>query len=277
MKPGIYEAAVLSNQAYHSADGVSNSGLKLIGQKSPLHFWGQYLAENRPPRKETNAMLIGTAIHAAALEPDKFADEYVVADFKARNSAGFKSWAAQQTKNIILAADYENVLSMRSALYGHPVAASLLSDARAFELSFAAKDPETSLLCKARADLLTNSNWLVDLKKCQDASDIGCAKSIFNYGYYHQDAFYSDVWEWASGSPPAGFAFIFIEEVFPHAISVIVLSDSDRARGRLEYRKNLEIYASCIDSGVWPGYGDSARELNLAPWQRRKIDENLEG
>src|SRR5690606_39465824 len=62
----------MSNEEYHSLpDSISKSGLDLIA-RSPAHY--RY-AERREP---TRAMVIGTAIHAAILEPDVFATEYLL-------------------------------------------------------------------------------------------------------------------------------------------------------------------------------------------------------
>lgn len=290
MDPGFYTAEELSNEEYHRGPGVSNSGLKLIGSKTPAHYYAQYRDPNAPERKAGRPQMIGTAIHAAALEPDKFDAEYVVAEeFIARNAKGFKAWASEQRRHILMPAEYGDVIGMRKSLHAHPIAGNLLADAQEFEYSAYAEDPETGILCRVRLDLLTQSGWIVDLKKCQDASPEGAAKAIANYGYYHQAAFYLDVWTMATGGDaPMGFAFIFVEEQYPHAVGVYVLSDGhdeagnydplrdDIGRGRKEYRRNLSIYAHCERNDYWPGYAPRAVELELPYWQRRKIDEKLE-
>src|SRR5690554_8185442 len=62
----------MSNEEYHDLpDSISKSGLDLI-VRSPAHY---RFAEHREP---TRAMVIGTAIHAAILEPDVFATEYLL-------------------------------------------------------------------------------------------------------------------------------------------------------------------------------------------------------
>lgn len=275
MQPGFYPADQLSNEAYHSGPGVSNSGLKLIGDKTPFHFWGRYLAPGRKHFQSTAAMFVGTAFHAASLEPDKFEAEYVVANFKDRRATGYKAWAEDQTKHILMASEMSNVLGMRRSLFADPVAGGLLRGGGQFEFSAYAEDPETGLLLRARADFMSDSGWIVDLKKCQDASDAGCRKAIASYGYWQQDPFYLDVFELAGGEPPRGFAFVFVEEEFPHAVNVVYLSEDDRRRGRLTYRDNLELYADCLERNEWPAYGTQATEIELSVWDRRRIDEKL--
>lgn len=270
MTPGFYTAAELSNAAYHAGPGISNSGLKIIGDKTPAHFNARSAWATSRPK------FIGTALHAAALEPAKFDAEYVIAEgFAARNATGYKAWARAQTKLILMESEHSNVLGMRAAIHSHPTAAALMADAFEFEYSAYTHDPETGVLVRMRMDLMTEGGWIVDVKKCQDASPAGAGKSIENYGYYHQDAFYTDCIEWACGEPPAGFAFVFVEEQPPHCVGVYLLSYEDRQRGRELYRRNLRIYARCLERNEWPAYSPDAEVIELSRWGRSKIDSLL--
>ena len=64
--------ANMPNDAYHSyPEGISSTGLKAV-LRSPAHY--KFQAARTPSR----AMEIGTAIHTALLEPDRFAADYVL-------------------------------------------------------------------------------------------------------------------------------------------------------------------------------------------------------
>ena len=272
MDPGFYTAVELPADRYHSGPGVSNSGLKLIGDKTPLHFWARYLDPKRQPEPSSQPMFIGTAIHAAVLEPDVYRQTYIEAPFEKRNSAGYKAWAKEQDRLILMPDEAANVAGMRNAVFHHPTAARLLADAIEYEFSCYERDPVTGVLCRIRMDIFTKAGWIVDVKKTQDASKAAVARTIGKFGYHHQDAFYGDVLHWASGMPPAGFAFIFVEELPPHAVGVYVLEPEDRDRGRRMYRRNLNTYARCLERNEWPGYGDDAQFVGLTGWARREID-----
>lgn len=69
--PGVYDD--LSNADYHGGPGISKSGLDLI-EKAPSTY--RYAMDNSAEREETAAMRIGTAVHAAILEPELFATDY---------------------------------------------------------------------------------------------------------------------------------------------------------------------------------------------------------
>jgi len=312
---GFYTAEELSNDNYHSGPGVSNSGLKLIGDRTPAHFKARYI--DRTARdSSTRAKFIGTAIHAAALEPGRFAEAYaeplvlppgalVTADdmkpiLKAAGEkiSGSKSELIERVlaikpdaviadvikaeyqranagKLILSADEFAKVEGMRKALHSHPEAAALLADAFEFEYSAYAIDPATGLLVRMRMDLMTEGGWMADLKKCQDASAAGAAQAMANYGYYHQDAFYTDVFRWAAGEDPAGMKFIFVEEEPPHAVAVYTLHEDDRQRGRDQYRRNLDLYARCLERDEWPAYSERAEVVELPRWKRAQIDSQI--
>lgn len=265
MKPGFYPSTAMTNEQYHSGPGISVSGLKRL-QQSPAHYKAGF-------NDSSQSMFIGTAIHAAALEPDVFDQQYVVAEgFERKNQAGYKAWAADQDRLILMPHEYENVIGMREALHAHPVVGPMLRGA-VCELSCYANDPITGELCRVRFDMLAADGWILDLKKCQDARPDAVARSIASYGYHMQNAFYMDVPEWL-GHPPEGFAFIFIEEQAPHGIGFYVLDERDIERGRREYRRLLNQYHHCRENDYWPCYDNQPQVIELPRWKRNEIDFN---
>lgn len=64
----------MTNEEYHAAPGLSNSGLKHLAV-SPLRYWHRCINPNR--EKETTPFLdFGQALHTAILEPDEFEERY---------------------------------------------------------------------------------------------------------------------------------------------------------------------------------------------------------
>lgn len=272
IQPGIYTAATLPNAAYHAAPGISNSGLKLIADKSPKHYWAKYLSPKRQQSSGSRAQFVGTAIHAATLEPELFHTQYVVNPYDDRRGNRYRDLVRDNAgKAIISQAEFDAIQGMHEALYCHPMAGSLLRSVAHTELSMFVVDPDTGMLMKSRPDLVTHSGIVVDLKKTQDASPDGFSRACFNYGYFQQDAFYSDVYEIATGQPPAAFVFIAVEEEYPHAVGVYCLDAADRQRGRLQYRRALELYAECVSTNRWPSYSDKIENLALPEWARARM------
>lgn len=275
MEPGVYAASELPNEAYHRGPGVSNSGLKLIGDRSPFHYWAQYLNPDRPDDDGVGGgAFLGTAIHAATLEPALFAQQYIVNPYDDRRGNKYKDLLDDHPGKTVLSKDeHRMVLGMHRALYAHPKASALLLDAEAFEESTYVKDPHTGMLLRIRTDLRTRSNIIVDLKKTQDASRDGFRRSVERYGYDHQDAFYTDVFAMAHyGELPRAFVFIAVEEKYPHAVGVYCLDERDRENGRIQWRRNLDTYAHCMATGKWPSYSEQVEALELSRWHRQRFD-----
>ena len=96
-------AMIITNEEYHADPAVSASHLHMVA-KSPYHYWSRYLNPDRQPVKPTAAMLFGTLVHTAVLEPDELRNRYDLAPDR-RIKAGKE-----------LAADMEPVASRPSAL-----------------------------------------------------------------------------------------------------------------------------------------------------------------
>lgn len=276
LTPGFYKAEDLSNEEYHAANGLSSSGVRKL-LKSPYEYYAWYLAENRPKSEPTPAMALGTALHAAMLEPDVFAEQYVVCPHADKRRKEYKEWAAKESEGknrlVVSAKENEDIKAMRESMGTHPIAASLLSKATDFELSAACE--WEGVLLKARYDIVTSTAWLVDLKTCQDSSEDAARASIEKYGYYIQDAFYRKVMELTTGEPVAGFAFVFVESSYPFQVGVYTLDAEHEQLGWKLCEKAIGRYKRSMETGEWPSYRTQARELSLSEWRIRKIEEEL--
>ena len=264
----------MPNEVYHSMPGISKTGLDLI-DRSPAHF------RYREPREPTRAMAIGTAIHTALLEPQRFATEYLLLrDITDRRSSVYKEAIKHRDPELVLTGtEADRVAGMQESVYSQPKARAYLEAVGHRELSAFAKDPETGVLCRARFDLLTDDGRVLDIKKTQDARPIPFGRSVANYRYYVQDAFYSDVFEWATGQRLESFKFLAVEEKMPHAALIYELDDEAKAHGRKCYRENLNLYAQCVEADEWPGYVQEFEHLSLPSWMMAEIemenDENF--
>lgn len=266
MKPGIKKN--LSNDEYHSSDGISKSGLDLIAQ-SPLHYWARYLDPERQPKEPTPALRLGTAIHAAVLEPEKFASDFVVApDVDKRTTEGKARWAdfvmAAAGKTIISSADFDKCRRIAQQVRQHPTA-QMLFDSGVAEQSAFWVDQETGVLCKCRPDWLTKQ-VVVDLKSATDASPQVFQRSAYAYRYHVQAAWYLDGLAAATGKQRDVFVFAAFEKEPPFACAFYYADQAMIEAGRREYRRLLQIYADSLNSGRWNGYPIELQALTLPGW-----------
>ena len=267
------EKQEMSNDAYHAeTDYIGKSGLDLI-RRSPLHFWERYLNPNRVREPETPAQIFGSLVHCAVLEAHKLETRYasIPEDMNKRTTAWKDFQAEHVGKKLVSVEMYAQALAIREAVFAHPYAANLLSVGVA-EKSMWANDPVTGVRVKSKPDFHnTKLDFLVDLKTTLDAGEERFARDSFNYRYHVQDAFYTDVADWA-GVPIKGFAFIAVEKEPPYAVSVYVLDDDSRELGRLTYREDLNTYAKCYSAQKWHGYHENnVTSLRLPNWAFRKI------
>jgi len=172
---------------------------------------------------ESEAFLVGSAFHAMMLEPEQYRKLYAFEpDVDRRTKAG-KEYIAEwrgQNKDVPhhLPGKYENMLiNMQESLSDHPVYNQLIKDSgereviKLFELEGAK--------CKAKVDYYdVEDNYIVDIKTCKhlDVEDI--AKSIRDYKYGIQAAFYLD------GLKAHKFYFVFIEKKAPYDAVVVEYS-----------------------------------------------------
>jgi exodeoxyribonuclease VIII len=269
------------NAVYHAdTRRIGKSGLDLIA-KSPAHYYAKYLDPNRVWEAQTPTFLIGSAVHAAILEPDEFKKRYAVEPtINKRTNDGktayaeLMAYAAANRINYLDAETYASCEKMRDAVHAHPAASVLLSDGQAetrldWQREIITEDGEIrEVLLKAKPDWLSHNDFIVDVKTTEDASPQGFGKSVWNYRYHVQDAFYMDAYEHFYGGPARGFIFIAVEKKPPYAVALYFLPNEVRERGRNTYERNLRTYLKCLETGEWPAYGTEVMELQLPNWAK---------
>lgn len=261
----------MPNEVYHSILAMSAGGLKRMRQ-SPAHFYGLQMDAERPVSEPTPAMLNGTLVHTATLEPDTLEYRYIVRppDIDGRTTAG-KAWmaaAASSGKAIVTAEQMTAAQRQSTAIRSLPDVSALLSDGYAESSAFWV-DKITGELCKCRPDWVSPAGdgvVMVDVKTCQDASPAGFGKAIWNWCYHLQAAWYADGFEHATGTRVHGFVFAAVESAWPHAAAAYMLSDDVLDAARRENRRLLDLYAECRRTGNWPGYQAGVQLIELPKW-----------
>lgn len=77
----------LTNAQHHSMRMLSASQIKHYVKSSPFNFYKKYILKDLPPQKFNKAFVLGTLIHLAILEPEKFDKFVVVCDLDQRTNA----------------------------------------------------------------------------------------------------------------------------------------------------------------------------------------------
>lgn len=263
-----YMCLDLPDTAYFADPAINCSGLKIIAQKTPLHF----KSKQEEPREETPALIIGSAVHCLTLEPDLFNVRYVIAPkIDKRTKAGKEQWAdLEATGRIVLSEDdAEKILRIADAVRTHKTASKLITNGFA-EVSIFTEINGVPAKCKC--DYLRANVAIIDLKTTEDASKNGFMKSVIKYGYHQQAAWYLDCLE-SYGSPVDAFVFIAVEKTAPYAVGIYELDADTVQLGRELNERALRVYQDCLQTNVWQGYSEQIELLNAPSWAYKESIE----
>lgn len=171
---------------------------------------------------------------------------------------------------------WDQVHAMRDAIMLHPAASALLKSDGVAEASAYWTDEATGELCRFRPDFWRADGVIADLKTTDDASPEGFAKSVYNWRYHVQAAYYTDGAQVVTQQQPKAFLFIAVEKKPPYAVGVYVLDNTSVEIGRAEYKADLARYAECKRTGQWAGYGDKIQQIELPGYALNKGAKLLE-
>jgi hypothetical protein len=97
-------------------------------------------------------------------------------------------------------------------------------------------------------------------------------------GYLAQFAWYSDVYESATGEKAPPFKAAPIEKRAPHDLCVVRLSDDDIQYGRDVYNGWLDLYVDCMSRDSWPGVsGEEDAEVSFVMPRQYVANDEPEG
>jgi len=257
IKPGYYTD--LPNEQYHAGPGISKSQLDLIHKSPSLLQWSKQAPEDE---EKKTALNVGDAVHALLLEPHRFREEYAIGpkDAPRNTKAGKAKWeefeaGLKEGQTVLTAEEGRKVELIYGSVMAHPNARWLIEEKGDAEASIYWTDPETGLLCRCRPDkLLKDHGWIVDVKTTADMSKFN--RSVWDYRYHVQDAFYSEGYRQHFGQEPNGFLFLVVStsiECGKYPVRLFQLDMEARARGYETMRSDLATLAVCEQSGNFPG------------------------
>ena len=250
----------MPNSVYHGlTDWLSNSALQLF-MRSPAHLYCS------KPRTSTRFMEIGTAIHAAILEPELFASEYMLLpDVADRRASAYKDAVKHYgSDRVLVSSEIDNVVGMQQAAGMNTDWLAVRDIGGHAELSFFGMHRPTGTPVKCRFDWLSDDWRAVDLKKTQDVRVDALQSSVLNYNYHHQQAFYSMVFESVTGRPLQSFRFFFIEQESPHSNIMVTLCDETMGLAHTDLGAAMDAFEACDNHA--DGIHQPATIIGLPEW-----------
>lgn len=266
-KPGIYSG--LPESEYRKAPGVNISSLKAL-RRSPAHYKHALTEEDQ----ESSALVVGTLVHQARLEPQNLS--YVVrpAEFTDWRTKAAKEWRDAQKLPVITPDEEEVVLRCAQALREVPLIEQM-ARAGHRELTCFKRHERTGLLLKGRADLVSldasGHRWGCDIKTVIEgmAARSQFERRVSEYDYHLQAAYYMDLFDLHH------FIFIAVEKEGYPGVGPYELDAESIRLARRTNEAFLQTLAECQSSNSWPSYPREIREIGLTAWKRTIESEDV--
>ncbi|MFZ5104350.1 PD-(D/E)XK nuclease-like domain-containing protein [Enterobacter roggenkampii] len=258
MKPGVYYG--MSNEEYHADEAIGSTTVKAISISPANHFFNKFTG--------SKSAHIGSAIHAALLEPDKYKEFYSLNQhISSRNSIEYKKLAATiPTELILVGNEVETVQRMYESSRLNDDFMDYMNTKGFSEVSMFAECPETGLMLKCRFDRLSDTlSYPLDVKSCRDASERGFSNAFGQYKYHIQAAFYLYVLKLATGIEYNQFAFFAIENSPPYRNCVYYIGEESLELGYREMFAALDKLVACKEdeSMKYEGIVLPSNEINV--------------
>lgn len=263
VEPGIYGMA---EEEYHrgAGHGALSKSLLVELAKSPQHCKKALETFTEP----TPAMMLGTALHMAVLEPEKFQARYAAFSGDRRTKAGKAAYneIIEAGKTPLNESDMSQIKAMKDSILTHPFCREALSFGLP-EVSLFWHPEGSPVTAKGRVDFLNPEEALIiDLKTARDASPEGFRKAAAGFKYHWQAYWYVQGVTYLIGPASWRFIFIAIEKTPPYAVGVYELHPDDIEAASEQVDPLIMTFEDCQRSGEWPGYSPEIETLHLPSW-----------
>jgi hypothetical protein len=280
-KAGIYD---IDEEEYHAdpvpAGSLSSSGAKLICNQTLKHF--RYQQDN--PNKSTPALNFGSAAHMKLLEAKRFRETYYVLQegFSWTQTKNQKEWhdqanlALKTGKKLLTYSDNEKIAGMMESMSDHKEALSKFVTAPKEQSGFWF-DKTFKIWRRMRLDWQPLSGRVfMDYKTISALDDNTINKSMYNFGWYQQAAWYLDGIKSLGLHDQPRFVFLLQEKTPPYDIVIRELDMQAIGFGRLRNAKAMDLFAEAQETGEWPGYPLEPRIAHLPRFGEISLEEEKE-
>lgn len=229
------------------------------------------------PKKETDAMRLGRAVHCLTAQPELYAGEFAIMPKFGTTKAEKEQKAAWKAlhadKTILNEDDAELARMMAHAILSHPKASNFYKIGKP-EVSFFWTDKETGLYCQGRADILIPDKFtLVDTKTTGGLAEAeSFSYEIEKWYYAHQMAFYKSGLE-ACGLRIDHAWFVVVEKDAPHGVKAFRLTDNCLRLAHEDVRAMLKKYATYKNLNQWPVYSPEPEDIGWPLRTTQRMEE----
>ena len=278
-KPGIYD---LEPEVYHAqctvTPALTSTGARDLVRECPAYFWHRSALNPKRERVRKRVFDIGTAGHLLVLEPSAFAGRVAVIqedNYQTKTAKLAKAAAYEAGLTPLLEKERDTLLEMRDSLMADPTASLAFQGGEA-EKSLIWQDRDTGVWCKARPDYLPpHTRYMTDYKTSASANPDDFSRSVHNYGYHIQAAWYLDGVEALLGERPERFCFIVQSKEDPYFVTPCWLDQESLEIGAAYCRRARDKFAECLKADEWPTYSRGASvTIGLPPYAFKEFEDH---
>ena len=258
----------ISNSAYHASGDLSRSVAHKIVTTTPKQVWWDM---QHPTPSNAPHFVIGGCTHTATLEPFKLDEEYAVKPESidgnsSRTNAYKASFQTMQDhapdKRWLTPSDYRHCMDMAAEAREHPIMKTYLDDPESV-IEGTGFFEHSGAECQVRPDLWNpGAGVVLDLKTTTSVNERAFSRSVIKFGYHFQACWYLQALR-LMGENPRQFIFLAVDKAAPYLTRAFTLSASDVDSQKSRMAESCRLWAECMKTGVWPGYGDEVKTLNL--------------
>ncbi len=302
----------MTNDQYHKHPALGSSGMKVLINETPAHFYEKYLNPDREPEEKSDALDFGGVFDCLVLEPETFEERFIVEkdfptvkvpllrdagreaydaaknayDNMKANKEAFYAEVERSGKQLVKVKDYDIAMKMKNNLVSHPFGFMIEESIKQASIFWI--DEETGVECKCRPDMMLTPGMnhafvyggILDLKSTRDASPEGFGRQLFDVGYDLSAAHYINGYKRGFDVPmeeAIPWYWPLSEKRPPYLSAFRPISWEQLLRGEHYARQALRIYAECMNTGIWPGYSQDAEPAVTPYYVQRDIDKIMEG
>lgn len=271
---GIYSG--ISDTDYHGDHtSLSSSGVRaLLPPSSPEIFAFQ---RQHPPNPKPEYDF-GHGAHFEVLGEGSVIVEVPFENWQKNEAKAAREEAWAAGKVALLTKDIVKTKAMANVVHNHALAGALFKADGQAELSGYWHDAETGVRLRFRTDWLCEIGGRiigVDYKTTTNAYPGHCAKSAGDFGYHQQHAWYEDGLIQTEISEDPDFLLVFQSKTPPFPVTVARIKPHHVELGRRRNRQGINLYAQCVKSGVWPGYGEQIHNIEIPSYAAYRQEAEL--
>lgn len=206
-------------------------------------------------RADTDATILGSAVHCLLLTPDLFSKQYAIKpDGMSFASKEGKAWRDDPVRAGLTLLSHDVGLAIDDiveALLANKAVAASLKRAEHREVSLVWDCSTTGERCKARPDWIAGK-FIYDLKVSRHASGSALGYRSFIEGWMHQSAHYR-TGAIELGQHVTGGRLVVVEPTPPHFVYTLEIKRDALDLLEIENIQTLRMLRDCRVANVWPG------------------------